>query len=438
MLQKCFFYFSLLPTLLYSELNYASFNDQPTEEKHFVIVTPSYNNRDFYKRNLNSIFSQNYSNYTLIYCDDASPDGTYTLVKDYIEENQLQEKAIILSNSINRKANYNFYKAIHNYCVPSDIIVVLDGDDWFEDENVLTTLNQVYSNEDVWVTYGDYRGQPAQPASICAPVSKEFLSSDCIRVYPWRFTHLRTFYAGLFQQVALEDFVDGDFFEVTYDFSIMFPIIEMATTHTYFINKTLYVLNRETELSDEVVRPKAQMDRADYVLALPKYHSLSSLPWKYSKPNISITALISENFPSSARTTLEKLPNIDQIYSLGEASVDHFPQDQLHYVLLLENTNDIPLERELDHAIESLWITKGVGYYFQTNDNLKSAWDGLYFWDFRSTNKAHHQTNGVLYSYSSIKPLLRLKRKYDLDVAIHKWKDLPPISAIGITGKDSQ
>ncbi len=48
---------------------------------------PSYNNvkSRLYLRNLDSIFMQEYSNYHVVYIDDASPDKTGDFVNKYIE-----------------------------------------------------------------------------------------------------------------------------------------------------------------------------------------------------------------------------------------------------------------------------------------------------------------------------------------------------------------
>ena len=46
-------------------------------------MVPSYKNAKtmLYKRNLDSIFMQNYTNYKVIYIDDNSPDGTGQFVQ---------------------------------------------------------------------------------------------------------------------------------------------------------------------------------------------------------------------------------------------------------------------------------------------------------------------------------------------------------------------
>ena len=56
-------------------------NRQIKKNINFVIVIPSYNNAQWYKRNLDSVFAQTYKNFSVIYLDDCSPDGTGQLVK---------------------------------------------------------------------------------------------------------------------------------------------------------------------------------------------------------------------------------------------------------------------------------------------------------------------------------------------------------------------
>jgi len=57
---------------------------QNTNEKPIVLIVASYNNTQWYKWNLDSIFNQKYKNYHVIYIDDCSKDDTYELVKNYI------------------------------------------------------------------------------------------------------------------------------------------------------------------------------------------------------------------------------------------------------------------------------------------------------------------------------------------------------------------
>jgi len=54
---------------------------------------------DRYKRNLNSIFQQDYTNYKVFYVDDNSEDNTAQLVKDYVKRNKLYKKIKLYQNT---------------------------------------------------------------------------------------------------------------------------------------------------------------------------------------------------------------------------------------------------------------------------------------------------------------------------------------------------
>src|ERR1700722_4220258 len=143
-----------------------------TEEKPFVIVIPSYNNSAFCKKNLHSVLEQKYQNYRVIYIDDCSTDDTFAKVKDLIEKSGKKERFTLIHNETNRGALANFYHAIHS-CQDNEIIVALNGDDFFAQEGVLTKLNRVYAQDDVWMTYGNYLDYPSYKQSVvkCKKIS---------------------------------------------------------------------------------------------------------------------------------------------------------------------------------------------------------------------------------------------------------------------------
>lgn len=227
-------------------------------EKPFVFVVPSYNNANWYTKNLDSIFTQHYENFRLIYIDDASTDGTGPLVQKYLEERGLTHKAIFIQNREHKGSLLNKYKGAW-LCDPDEIIVDLDGDDWLYHENVLSYLNTIYNDEGVWVTYGQFVYFPCGTPGWAAQVPEEIIRTNAFRDYPWVTTALRTFYAGLFQKIRKEDFlIHGEFYPMAGDLAFMFPIVEMAGTHSRFIPETLYVYNVATMINDVVKNPEYQ------------------------------------------------------------------------------------------------------------------------------------------------------------------------------------
>ena len=219
-------------------------------ETAFTIVIASYNNAKWYKKNLDSIFKQTYNNYTVIYMDDVSPDDTGALVQEYIHECGMEHKVRLIKNEERRGALYNTYHAIW-LCDPQDIIIILDGDDWLFDEHVLAYLNSVYADDNLWLTYGQFKYYPDNKKGYAQQIPSKIIQSNGFRKFRWYSTHLRSFYAGLFQKIAKNDFLyENEFLPMSADIAYMMPMLEMAGIHSRFVSKILYVYNVKNPLND--------------------------------------------------------------------------------------------------------------------------------------------------------------------------------------------
>jgi glycosyltransferase involved in cell wall biosynthesis len=253
------------------------------EEKSFVIVIPSYNNEAYVERNLESVISQDYKNYRVIYIDDCSKDKTYEKALECVSNQEI--KIEIIRNERNQKALHNLYDAIQT-CRDEEIIVLLDGDDWFAHTNVLKELNRYYNDPDVWLTYGQYVTYPNYEMGICRePIFKSYLKKGNLRKVglfskptDWFFSHLRTFYAALFKKIKKEDLLyQGEFFSSAWDLAILFPMCEMAREHAVFIPHVLYIYNRETPFNDDKLRRNEQYELNHYIRSLPSYPKVTHL-----------------------------------------------------------------------------------------------------------------------------------------------------------------
>ena len=234
-----------------------------SEQKSFVIFIPSYNNAKYYERNLRSVFEQDYDNYRVIYIDDCSTDNTLIKVKGFLKKYNRESKVTVVANQENKGLLMNTYFAV-NSCKDEEIIVNLDGDDWFANTSVLSTLNRYYNDPNVWATYGQLieypsykRGSSKEPLFSHLQRGKIRKGWHYLRKNEWIFSQLRTFYAGLFKRIQVKDLVqDGGFYTSAADICYMCPILEMSRDHTVFIPDILYVYNRETPLNDDKLRKK--------------------------------------------------------------------------------------------------------------------------------------------------------------------------------------
>lgn len=245
-------------------------------ERPFVIVTASYNNKDWYQINLNSVFNQQYSNFRVIYIDDCSTDGTADLVQSYITDHGLMQKFTLIRNATRRCAAANQYHAIHS-CKNNEIVVLLDGDDWLANPQVLSELNKTYSNKKIWLAYSQFVMYPSNEIGWNRFYDKQFIDNAHDR--GWAPSHLRTFYAGLFKKIKIQDLLyQGEFLKMTSDMAIMLPLIEMARDgHMAFLPRIMCVYNGANPLNDHKVDKTLQATLDRHIRSLPRYSALKSL-----------------------------------------------------------------------------------------------------------------------------------------------------------------
>lgn len=242
-------------------------------DKSIVVVIPSYNNVGWCERNIRSVLDQNYSNYRIIYIDDCSTDNTYWMVKGIVENHSKSSLVKLIRNDSRKLALHNLYDAIHS-CYNDEIILTLDGDDWFPHNNVLQRVNQIYQDSNVWMTYGQYVKSDGGVGGA-KPLPQWVIEKNAYRTYEFVTTHLRTFYAGLFKQIKKEDLmIDGNFLPMGWDLGFMYPMLEMGQYHSRFIGEALYVYNIHNPISDNRVNVELQGRCAGTVCSRPQYKPL--------------------------------------------------------------------------------------------------------------------------------------------------------------------
>ena len=239
---------------------------------HFSIVVPSYNCEEWVEKCIQSILSQDYQNYNVFYIDDNSKDSTkgkVSLFKD--------ARIKTYYNSYNKGKMQNIVEVSRDL-QPDTIIVILDGDDWFYDNTVLSHLDSVYSDENVWMTNGSYIIEPSN--QVVSPEFSYDYWDGTIRHKSWQFSHLGTFRKKLFDKVKIKDFMDkqGRYWATTSDQAIMWPLAEMSgPKHHRSINKVLYTYNRLNPMSDDRVNRQDQLETEYQIRNMKPYKRLEVL-----------------------------------------------------------------------------------------------------------------------------------------------------------------
>jgi glycosyltransferase involved in cell wall biosynthesis len=220
------------------------------QEKSIVIIIDAHNNIDSYEHALESISSQDYHNYRIIYLDNASTDGTAKHVAQYIQKNGLQLHCTLLCNDRKLPKTQNLYSIIHS-CKNDEIVMLIDKGGWLSANSmILKQINERYQDKQTWMTYGSYEKKISgdMPCKDITQNTKKRIRPLPVKTNEKAFIpgHPTTFYAWLFKQIELKDLLENGLFDTSYDITTIYcPLHEMARKHCTFISDILYICNKQ-------------------------------------------------------------------------------------------------------------------------------------------------------------------------------------------------
>ena len=214
-----------------------------------IILTTTYNCENFVERSLLTIMTQRFRDFKCYITDDMSTDNTVEIIKKTISGD---DRFILIENKEKMYQPGNYDQIIRGLNIPDDeICVEVDGDDWLPNSNVFSFINDVYSNEDVWMTSGSFKYHDGRPGFANPP--KNFTN---IRKQTFTLSHMRTWKSWLWKKIKQDDLKDdnGNYWSVAGDLSFMYPMLEMSgEKHFKFIPDILYIYNESNPLNDHKV-----------------------------------------------------------------------------------------------------------------------------------------------------------------------------------------
>jgi hypothetical protein len=206
----------------------------------------------------------------------VSTDTTVDKINSLIEGDnrfiliQNSEKKFKLKNLDDLLMNENLFD-------DEDIIIELDGDDWLENDNVLSLINGKYNNnKNLWITNGSFVYSDGRFGFS----SK--VNTDTVRTDTFLFSHLRTWKVHLWRNIEQKSFLDenGEYFKSAGDAAYSFPMVEMAgEKHYEYIPNILYVYNEQNPYNDHKSGSSSgsayeQLRCSNIIRNLPKYQKL--------------------------------------------------------------------------------------------------------------------------------------------------------------------
>jgi len=249
--------------------------EQVESDIRYHIVVPCYNAERWIGRCIDSIKRQTHKNFICTMVDDMSTDKTHESIQKSVGDDS---RFTIVSNQEKKYALGNIAYALERTeCHLDDVVILLDGDDWFSSTNTLSRLSMEYLNEDCLLTYGSYVYFPMGTRGVePSEYPDVVVENNTFRKDEWRASHLRTFKYSLWKQLDHKDLKDdeGVYYKMTYDQAIMLPLLEMAGKRASYIPDILHVYNKDNPLNIDKNKGKEQYELALKIRSKPSYARL--------------------------------------------------------------------------------------------------------------------------------------------------------------------
>jgi glycosyltransferase involved in cell wall biosynthesis len=250
---------------------------KPKLHHEFLIVTAAYNAETFVRKHLASTSGQKYpkERYRHLIIDDASTDATGDIVQDVARNSSNVD---YVRNTERRGGCANLTRAFRD-ADPGSIVLQVDGDDWLPDPHVLSYLNLLYQDPELWMTYNTWSFSDGRAALNSSPIPEHVVSARSYRDEAWTSSHLHSFRAKLFRHVREESLIDpetGDYFHSAVDMAHYFPMLELSGAHARHVERVLYVYNLHSGSIENNQREK-QLGCERRIRSLERYGPLASL-----------------------------------------------------------------------------------------------------------------------------------------------------------------
>ena len=250
-------------------------NYKTGNEQLIVIVSPFFNCPNYIAKCIQSVAAQDYDNYMHILVNDCSTDNTVDILKSTIEAlpQDIQDKFLIANNTENRGAVRNQIDHIRSLTNNNSIIMLLDGDDSFLNDNtIFSQYNAIYDGTTEF-TYGSCWSMVDNIPLISQPYPEHVKQDRTYRNHHFNwilpYTHLRTFKKYLLNDIADSMFQDenGQWFKAGGDGSVFYALIEAADPNKVkCLQDIVYNYNDINPLNDYKVNAIEQNQNAQLII----------------------------------------------------------------------------------------------------------------------------------------------------------------------------
>lgn len=243
------------------------------KETKLIIISTFWNCEKYVKNCIESLKNQKHTNFVAYFIDDMSTDNSYSVAGETIDND---ERFVLIKNIEKKFKTKNFVDIIRNNenIDDNDVIIELDGDDKLANNDVLSIINNVFKDKEIWLCGTRWKDDKNRLGNYSKP------NPERARTTSWNFSHMRSFRAFLFRLIKDEHLkMDGEYFKGACDIGHAIPMLEMSgSEHFYYINEPLYVYTwhdkQSYSESGAIGDKKTQSKTGGYIYRLPKYDKI--------------------------------------------------------------------------------------------------------------------------------------------------------------------
>ena len=412
------------------------------QDKPFVVITYVSDHPDWAQESLLSTFNQDYSNFRLIVIDDGI--GVKPMESD---------KVLYIRSEKPKGSVEGLYRAFQG-CRSEEIAIVLRNEERLAHHQVLKQLNRYFADPDVWMASGE---------EVRMDGFEKVAAGGCFHA----------FYAGLFQRLKLEDFVEnGAFIKGDYEDVVTSSMLDLSIEHAYLIPELLVISPFEKKWSVRGGRYPRLADHPWHDCALDQ-EWVDCVVFSCNRP-LQLYAFLessekhlenmhrqfviyragNEHYEKGYQQVKKRFPRVQFLRqsiespSGGFASLVHkvvFDRDvsPAHYVVFAVDDSLIKDRVDLQAAAVAMKETGAYGFYFGLGENLTShnvearipIREGLNAWQYLQGEKEWAMPNSVdmaLYRKEDIYPSFQCMTFHDPNILVSMWNEHADLSRIGL------
>lgn len=260
------------------------------------VIIPFYNPGDYFDMCVNSVLTQDYDNYDVLFIDDCSTDNSYEKIPACVYKTDENDQPIKDENGeliitdihpileITKCNNVNAWKSnrrltalanIHNGIInyskdPDDIIFILYGDDWLVNKTVLSKINDFYNENNCLMTYGSSKLSDGKKTYTSQYQEKDF---RIIRRITPKYSHPLTFRKSVYSKFCeidpkFEQFTDneGNWFNNSSLNALFYPLAEISGFEkTKHMKDIIYIYNVDNPLNSEKLNSDLYFDTQEII-----------------------------------------------------------------------------------------------------------------------------------------------------------------------------